>query len=52
MTVSELNGKNVQLGNTKVLIENIGTGRITFFIEHQTSRSIGYYIEVSNENNQ
>ena len=30
MTVSELNGKKVQLGNTKVLIENIGPGGLRF----------------------
>jgi len=30
MTVSELNGKKVKLGNTKVLIENIGPGGLRF----------------------
>ena len=30
MTVSELNGKKVQLGNTKVLVENIGPGGLRF----------------------
>lgn len=30
MTVTELNGKVVQLGNTKVLIENIGPGGLGF----------------------
>ena len=30
MTVSELNGKKVQLGNTRVLFENIGPGGLRF----------------------
>ena len=30
MTVAELNGKKVQLGNTKVLFENIGPGGLHF----------------------
>lgn len=30
MTVAELNGKKVQLGNTKVLVENIGPGGLRF----------------------
>lgn len=30
MTVAELNGKKVQLGNTKVVVENIGPGGLRF----------------------
>lgn len=30
MTISELNGKKVQLGNTKVLVENLGPGGLRF----------------------
>ncbi|MFS0576281.1 EAL domain-containing protein [Sporosarcina sp. 179-K 3D1 HS] len=30
MTISEMNGKKVQLGNTKVLLENLGPGGLRF----------------------
>lgn len=30
MTISEMNGKKVQLGNTKILIENVGPGGLRF----------------------
>lgn len=53
MTVSELNGKKVQLGNTKVLVENIGPGGLRFLsnikLSAQSDIILKFQLKVMNE---
>ena len=52
MTVTEINGRKVQLGNTKILIEDIGPGGLRFLIKYQTPNKIGCNSKISNKNPQ
>ena len=53
MTVSELNGKKVELGNTKVLFENIGPGGLRFLsnikLPAQTDIILKFQVKVVDE---